>query len=181
MVTKLYSQLMGIAAPMNKFEELKATIDYMEQLLRQLEAQGETVNAKRMLAQQLMAKFPVGFLTKLEEQRNKPCEPWSTSDLRAAMKKYLDVHATARIMADFQHEHRHNQPSSHHPRQHVSPSASSVQVLAAHKAYHNVLVSLCPAAIAEGHTGMMNVIAIQQWTAERPAWLKRRDASAASA
>ena len=132
-VMKLYSQLMSIAVPMNKFEELKATIDYMEQLLRQLEAQGETVNAQRMLVQQLMARFPVGFLTNLAEQRNKPCEPWSTSDLRAAMKKYLDVHATARKMADFQHEHRHNQPSSHHPRQHARPSASSLQVLAAHQ------------------------------------------------
>ncbi|XP_065195635.1 uncharacterized protein LOC135827041 [Sycon ciliatum] len=36
-------------------------------------------------------------------------------------------------MADFQHEHRHNQPSSHHPRQHARPSASSLQVLAAHQ------------------------------------------------
>ena len=132
-VTKLYSQLMSIAVPMNKLEELKATVDYLEQLLRQLEAQGETVNAQRMLVQQLMAKFPVGFLTYLEEQRNKPCQPWSTSDLCAAMKKYLDVHATARKMADLQHERRHNQPSSHHPRQHASPSASSVQVLAAHQ------------------------------------------------
>ena len=48
----------------------------IEKVLRQLEAQGESIDEQRVLIQQIISKYPPEVVTKLEETKE-PLRPWS--------------------------------------------------------------------------------------------------------
>ena len=59
----------------------------IEKVLRQLEAQGESIDKQRVLIQQIISKYPPEVVTKLEETK----EPWSIKSLRKAICHYVTV------------------------------------------------------------------------------------------
>ena len=66
-IEALYAKLQCLPAASNKFSDIKYTYDVIERLLRQLEAQGEIVNQQKMLIHQLLSKFPLEVIVKLED------------------------------------------------------------------------------------------------------------------
>ena len=62
----------------------------IEKVLRQLEAQGESINEQRILIQQIISKYPPEVITKLEEAKE-PVTPWSMRSLRKAISQYITV------------------------------------------------------------------------------------------
>ena len=61
-----------------------------EKLLRQLEAQGEVVGSKRTLIQQILSKFPMEVVIKLEETKE-PAIPWTMEELRQCYKRNSNI------------------------------------------------------------------------------------------
>ena len=61
-----------------------------EKVLRQLEAQGESIDEQRVLIQQIISKYPPEAVTKLEETKE-PLRPWSIKSLRKAICHYVTV------------------------------------------------------------------------------------------
>ena len=62
----------------------------IEKVLRQLEAQGESIDEQRVLIQQIISKYPPEVVTKLEEAKE-PLRPWSIKSLRKAFCHYVTV------------------------------------------------------------------------------------------
>ena len=62
----------------------------IEKVLRQLEAQGESIDKQRVLIQQIISKYPPEVVTKLEETKE-PLRPWSIKSLRKAICHYVTV------------------------------------------------------------------------------------------
>lgn len=60
-VTTLYCRLADILACGTNFSEIKATINTIERLLRQLSALGEDLDVQRVLTQWVMTKFSLSF------------------------------------------------------------------------------------------------------------------------
>ena len=55
---------------MNQFVEIKGTYEAIEKILRQLESQKEDVAHQRIIIQQILSKFPIDVIVKLEESKN---------------------------------------------------------------------------------------------------------------
>jgi len=68
-IEALYSRLQRLPLAMNQFNNIKFTYEAMEKILRQLEVQEESVNQQRILVQQILSKFPIEVIIKLESQR----------------------------------------------------------------------------------------------------------------
>ena len=62
----------------------------IEKVLRQLEAQGESIDEQRVLIQQISSKYPPEVVTKLEETKE-PLRPWNIKSLRKAIFHYVTV------------------------------------------------------------------------------------------
>ena len=62
----------------------------IEKVLRQLEAQGESIDKQRVLIQQIISKYPPEVVTKLEETKE-PLRSWSIKSLRKAICHYVTV------------------------------------------------------------------------------------------
>ena len=75
-IGSLYAKLQNILRASNKFSEIKYNHEVIEKILRQLEAQGESVAHQRMLIQQLLCKYPTDVIVKLEESKE-PDTAWS--------------------------------------------------------------------------------------------------------
>jgi len=80
---------------MNQFNDIKFTYEAMEKILRQLEAREESVNQQRILVQQILSKFSIEVIIKLEESKNLQ-ESWSVKLLRESLQCYIRVHENAR-------------------------------------------------------------------------------------
>lgn len=69
--------------------------DTTEELLRQLEAQSEIINNQQTLVQQILSKFPIEVITKLEEYKwpasNQPVVPWTMKSLREPICQYVVI------------------------------------------------------------------------------------------
>ena len=65
-----YSKLQTLPKFCNKFVDMQCTCDLIEKILRQLEAQGETINSQRMLIQLLLSKFPIEIIFSSKNLRN---------------------------------------------------------------------------------------------------------------
>ena len=64
------------------------TYNNVERLLRQLESQGEAINGQKMLIYQILSKFPVDVVVKLEDA--KKCEvEWTMELLRKLLTEYI--------------------------------------------------------------------------------------------
>ena len=78
----------------NKFSDVKYTHDIIERVLRQLESQGEIVNQQKMLVHQLLSKFPLEVIVKLEDV--KKCDQvWTGQFLRKLLSQYVMVQENA--------------------------------------------------------------------------------------
>ena len=62
----------------------------IEKVLRQLEAQGESIDGQRVLIQQIISKYPPEVITKLEEAKE-PLRQWSIKSLRKAIFHHVTV------------------------------------------------------------------------------------------
>ena len=80
-VESLYSKLQNLPKSGGKFREIQYVCETIEKLLRQLEAQGELINDQRTLIQQIISKYLVEVIVRLEESKD-PSEPWDTESLR---------------------------------------------------------------------------------------------------
>ena len=71
----LYSQLQHLVTASNRFNEVKNTHEAIEKIIRQLESQGEDVGHQRSAVQQILSKFPMDVIVKLEESKeiNEDC------------------------------------------------------------------------------------------------------------
>ena len=78
-IEALYAKLQHLPTSSDRFGDIKHTYDVIEKLLRQLESQGEVVNQQRMLVHQLLSKFPLEVIVKLED--TKKCDQVWTIDL----------------------------------------------------------------------------------------------------
>ena len=76
-IAALYAEFTKLPACNNRFDEIQRTVESVERIFRQLEAQGESIDFQRALIQQLMAKLPFQLITKLEEQRTNRNLPWT--------------------------------------------------------------------------------------------------------
>ena len=63
----LYTKLQHLSTVPNKFSDIKRVHENIERILRQLEAQGENVNSQKILVHQILLKFPLKVMLKLED------------------------------------------------------------------------------------------------------------------
>ena len=104
-IGSLYAKLQNIPKASNKFSEIRYNHEVIEKLLRQLEAQGESVADQRMLIQQLLCKYPTDVIVKLEESKE-PDTAWRLIILQCrkmlivmlVVKSNKFVEATTRFM-----------------------------------------------------------------------------------
>ncbi|XP_065180221.1 uncharacterized protein LOC135810659 [Sycon ciliatum] len=101
-VSKLYTQLQQIPSALNTSASIKQTLEHIESLLQQLEAQGEVLTGQRLISQQILTKFPIEVTFKIEEWRplDQAAKPWDIATLRQALKRYSWLQDTARHRAD---------------------------------------------------------------------------------
>ena len=74
----------------NKFADIQRVSETIEKVLRQLEAQGKSIDEQRVLIQQIISKYPPEVITKLEEAKEL-LRPWSINSLRKAICHYVAV------------------------------------------------------------------------------------------
>ena len=93
-VEALYAKLQRLPTASNKFSDIKYTHDVIEKLLRQLESQGEMVNQQKMLIHQLLSKFPLEVIVKLEDVKR--CDQaWTMQLLRKLLSQYVMIQENA--------------------------------------------------------------------------------------
>ena len=114
---------------------MQRTCNLIEKILRQLEAQGETINSQRMLIQLLLSKFPIEVIFQLEKSKE-PTSPWTMETLRRAISQYMTVqenvyrHVT-NVRGHFDHQqepvyHNDTNVRGHSEEQHSSNSSAEV-------------------------------------------------------
>ena len=89
-VESLYFKLQNLPKTGNKFADIQRVSETIEKILKQLEAQGESIDEQRVLIQQIISKYPPEVITKLEEAKE-PLRPWSIKSLRKAIFHYVTV------------------------------------------------------------------------------------------
>ena len=93
-IEALYAKLQHLPTSSDRFGDIKHTYDVIEKLLRQLESQGEVVNQQRMLVHQLLSKFPLEVIVKLEDI-TKCDQVWTIDLLRRLLNQYIAVRENA--------------------------------------------------------------------------------------
>ena len=88
-VESLYASFQKIPIASNEFADVQHTYDAIERILKQLETH-EDVNHQRLLIPQILSKFHVDTVTKLEESK-KPSEIWTVKSVREALKHYVKI------------------------------------------------------------------------------------------
>ena len=90
-IVQSYFKLQDLPKTGNKFADIQWVSEIIEKAIRQLEAQGESIDEQRVLIQQIISKYPPEVITKLEEAKE-PLRPWSIKSLRkAAICDYVIV------------------------------------------------------------------------------------------
>ena len=89
-VESLYFKLQNLPKTGNKYSDIQRVSETIEKVLRQLEAQGESIDEQRVLIQQIISKYPPEVITKLEGAKE-PLRPWSIKSLRQAICHYVTV------------------------------------------------------------------------------------------
>ena len=75
-IETLYLQLQHMPTATNRISDIKSTYENVEKILRQLESQKEDINNQKILVQQILSKFPIQVLIKLEESKELQ-DPWT--------------------------------------------------------------------------------------------------------
>ena len=73
-VESLYFRLQNLSKTGNKFAYIQRVSETIKKVLRQQEAQGESIDEQRVLIQQIISKYPPEVITKLEEAKE-PLRP----------------------------------------------------------------------------------------------------------
>eukprot|EP00117_Sycon_ciliatum_P018644 scpid5610/ scgid2568/ len=120
-VTKLYRHLQQLPPSSSQLASIKVTQETVHNLLRQLEAQGETLRGQNLVSQQILSKFPLEVTTKLEEWRplSEASMVWDVKTLMQALKRYVTLHERAQQRSSF----------SDHPMTAVSDHVASGSAL----------------------------------------------------
>ena len=86
----------GVLPAGSRFSDIKRVNDTLEILLRQLEAQGDQLDTQPMLSQQILKKYPVDLVCKIEESRPQldQGKSWCVSDLCKALSQYVTLQET---------------------------------------------------------------------------------------
>ena len=66
-IVESYFKLQNLPKTGNKFADIQRVSETIEKVLRQLEAQGKSIDEQRVLIQQIISKYPPEVITKLEE------------------------------------------------------------------------------------------------------------------
>jgi len=93
-VEVLYSKLQHLPTVPNRFSDIKRAHKNVERILRQLEAQGEIVNNQKILIHQILSKFPLEVMLKLEDIKEYG-RVWTVKELRRLFNQYLQVQESA--------------------------------------------------------------------------------------
>ena len=104
-----YSKLQNLHKIGSKFSGIQRTCDTIEKILRELEAQGESIDEQRTLIQQIISKFPAEVVVKLEESKE-PVRPWTMPSLRDAIHHYITVHENVQHYLSNSNNHVKGQP-----------------------------------------------------------------------
>lgn len=94
-IETLYSQLQHMPVATNRISDIKSTYENIEKILRQLESQRENIDNQRILVQQILSKFPVQVLIKLEESKDIQ-DSWTVKVLRKTLQQYITISTNAR-------------------------------------------------------------------------------------
>ena len=93
-IEMLYAKLHHLPTSSGKFNDIKYTYNSVERLLRQLESQGEAINVQKMLIYQILSKFPLEVVLKLEDA--KKCEvEWTMQLLRKLLNQHITIQESA--------------------------------------------------------------------------------------
>ena len=93
-VETLYSHLQHLQTAMNKTGDIKFTYESIEKILRQLEAQGKDISHQRILVQQILSKFPLQVIVRLEKSK-KLEDVWTVPLLRKSLQRYVTIFTNA--------------------------------------------------------------------------------------
>ena len=96
-IAQLYGRLQHTAQSSTRYADIKSTCEALENILLQLEAQGEILKGQRLVCHQVLSKLPLSVTTKLEEWRpsHDVSAPWDIEDLRQYLKRYVLLHDRA--------------------------------------------------------------------------------------
>ena len=83
---------MPVAA--NRISDIKSTHENIEKILRQLESQKEDIDNQRILVQQILSKFPIQVLIKLEDSKGIQ-DSWTVAVLRKLLQQYITISTNA--------------------------------------------------------------------------------------
>ena len=86
----LYTKLQHLSTVPNKFSDIKRVHENIERILRQLEAQGENVNSQKILVHQILSKFSLEVMLKLEDIKEYG-RAWTVKELRRLLNQYVQV------------------------------------------------------------------------------------------
>ena len=68
-IEMLYGKLQHLLTSIQRFTDIKRAYENIERILRQLESQGENVKDQKMLIHQILSKFPLDVILKLEDTK----------------------------------------------------------------------------------------------------------------
>ena len=92
-IETLYAKLHHLPISCSKFNDIKYTYNNVERILRQLESQGEEINEQKMLIYQILGKFPLEVVVKLEDAKKD--EQWTMVLLRQLLDQHITVQENA--------------------------------------------------------------------------------------
>ena len=92
-IETLYAKLHHLPTSSSKFIDIKYTYNNVERVLRQLESQGEEINEQKMLIYQILGKFPLEVVVKLEDAKKD--EQWTIELLRQLLNQHITVQENA--------------------------------------------------------------------------------------
>ena len=93
-VEMLYSKLQHLSTASQRFSDVKRTFENIERILRQLESQGENVNGQKILVHQILSKFPLEIILKLEDTKTFG-QVWTMELLRQLLSQYVETQENA--------------------------------------------------------------------------------------
>ena len=142
-IEMLYSKLQHLSTASQRFNDIKRTYENIERVLRQLESQGENVNGQKILIHQILSKFPLDVILRLEDTKTFG-QVWTMELLQKFLSHYVETQENAkRHFANIkryvtgvrdgesrQGYQRYNRYPNDHNRD-TKPSSASVETFAA--------------------------------------------------
>ena len=93
-IEMLYSKLQHLSTASQRFNDIKRTYENIERILRQLESQGENVNGQKILIHQILSKFPLDVILRLEDTKTFD-QVWTMELLQKFLSQYVETKENA--------------------------------------------------------------------------------------